>query len=140
MKTLLLVCALGLVLISPVFAAPANNLYTHAISTITITQTDSLPDIAYSPCNIKYVDVTNVLGNAQTISVYSNVISSNTTRATLVYTFEVPASTGTFSMPIFEGGSDTWSSVANLVNVPYVAFKSNAAYGQTATINVKYWK
>jgi len=140
MKKILLDLILGVVLSVPSFAAAVNNIYCANLSTITITQTNSVPDIAYAACNIRGVYFTNITGSSETVSVYSNALSTNTTLATLITTYEIPAAIGTYEVPLFTPKPTVWSSAADYVTVAYPAFRSSAAYGSTSKVTVKYWK
>ena len=120
-------------------AAVINNLYTSAISSVAITDATSAVDVS-GTIAIKEIDISNTAAVAQTISIYSNAISSNTTESTLMYVFSVPAATGTYTIPAFSGLSTVWSSLADVISVKNIAIKTNAAAASVATMNIKYWK
>ena len=133
-----------LVSIISVSFAIDNTLYTGTVSTKTIalgvvTSNLGTPSINLATVNIRKIDITNTAAVAQTITIYSNATS--TTALTTVYKFAVPATIGTYSVPLFNNDCSVWSSHAEYVNIPYFAVRtSTSVVAAAATINVKYWK
>lgn len=140
---LLVLIALMLTCFIGISFAVDNTLYTAAISTKTISVSNptnlGAPNINLATVNVKRIDITNPTAVAQTITIYGNATS--TTALTTVYSFAVPATIGTFTIPMFDGKESVWSSHAEYVNIPYFAVRTSTnVVAAAAKINVKYWK
>ena len=143
MKKLLAILVLAAVMlpVSMFAASPVNTLFTATITTCTVsagTATSILPDINLATVNVKAIDITNTVAAAQTITIYKN--ATTTTTVTAVYVFQVPATVGTYSIPLMAGLPNVWSSLAESVNIPYFGIRTSTIAASAATVNVKYWK
>lgn len=140
-KMLKLLSAIVFMLISFVVcgsaATASNNLYTATISTFASTNAYRSSDINQAAVYVRSIDITNTSATEQTITFYKNGNSTTTIEA--VYVFEVPATAGTFSVPLFNGISSPWEYGAESVNIPYFTARTSVD-ANAAKINVKYWK
>ena len=137
MKKLLLALALLIAPVAVFAGSQVNTLYTATISTYAITNASGTVDINLAAVYVKSIDLTNTTATAQTVTVYSN--GASTATITAVYVYQLPATVGTYNVPLFDNKETVWSSNANYVNIPYFTVRTSTPTS-AASINVKYWK
>lgn len=138
MKKLILTLAMALIPGAVFAGSQVNTLYTHAVSTKAITDASGTADINLAAVKVKSIDIANHSATAQTITVYKN--GSSTTTIEAVYVYQLPATVGQYSVPLFSSQANIWASNADYVDIPYCTVRASSSTANLVTVDIKYWK